>query len=281
MQWRGYDPLRDRDEAQATLRALLARGASPFTIHPGDWDWWVFHADPRVDEEFLIGDGAVALVGEEVGIFGVDADEVVALCERVRGARAVAIGSVSLRDTDRVTGLEAHGFTREGPPEPLFMRSTAGGTPGASLPAGFTIRAVRGEEDCAARAAAARRAFKSTMDPEMHTDRYRRFMASPAYDRERDIVAVAPDGRIAAFAIHWIDTELSLAQFEPVGTDPDFQRIGLARAVLAHSLDRLHSLGVERARVMTTGDNAAAAAAYASAGFDLVDELGWWKREAT
>jgi ribosomal protein S18 acetylase RimI-like enzyme len=272
--------LGDRDEAHAILRALLAAGPTPFTIHPGDWDWWVFHADPRVDEEFLIADGAIALVGNEIGVFGVDADETVAVCEKVREGRPIAIGSVSLRDTARVAQLEAHGFVCADPPEPVFVRATGGGTHGAALPDGFTIRAVRGQEDCAGRAAAARRAFKSTMDPLMHTARYRRFMASPAYDRERDIVAIAPDGRIAAFAIHWIDEDLSLAQFEPVGTDPDFQRMGLARAVLAASLERMHGLGIERARVMTTGDNVAAATAYQSAGFELVDQLGWWKREA-
>jgi hypothetical protein len=136
VQWRTYDPVQDRDEAHATLRALLASGPRPFTIHPGDCDWWVFHADPRVGEEFLIGDGAVALVGDEVGVFGVDADETVAVCERVRGARPIAIGSVSLRDIARVNGLEAHGFAITGPPEPVFMRLTGDGTPGG-MSAGF------------------------------------------------------------------------------------------------------------------------------------------------
>ena len=53
-------------------------------------------------------------------------------------------------------------------------------------------------------------------------------MRSPAYVAAHDLVVVAPDGRIAAFTVIWPDAETSLAQFEPVGTDPDFQRIGLA-----------------------------------------------------
>jgi ribosomal protein S18 acetylase RimI-like enzyme len=116
------------------------------------------------------------------------------------------------------------------------------------------------------------------MDPAVHAQRYLRFMRSPAYDAERDIVAIAPDGRVASFAIHWPDAQLSLAQFEPVGTDPDFQRHGLSRAVITTSLERLAARGIARARVMTGGANAAAIACYETCGFEVVDRVSWWRR---
>ena len=56
MAWRTYDPVADRPAAQRILRQLLRRGPVPFTIHPGDWDWWCFHDDPRFTTEFLIDD---------------------------------------------------------------------------------------------------------------------------------------------------------------------------------------------------------------------------------
>ena len=62
-------------------------------------------------------------------------------------------------------------------------------------------------------------------------------MQSPVYDRECDLAAITPDGRVAGFAMFWPDNALSLAQFEPVGVDPDFQRLGIARALIATGLE--------------------------------------------
>ncbi len=104
-----------------------------------------------------------------------------------------------------------------------------------------------------------------------------RFMRSPAYEPEHDLVASAADGRVAAFAIYWPDAELSLAVFEPVGTDPDFQRRGLARALISAALVRLEKMGIETTRVQTNGDNHAAIALYESCGFVQVDTLQQWR----
>ena len=104
------------------------------------------------------------------------------------------------------------------------------------------------------------------MDPDAHAARYLGFMRSVAYVPDHDLVAAAPDGRVAAFTVYWPDTELSLAQFEPVGTDPDFQRLGLGRAVLLDALRRLEHSGIAHARVMTNGDNHAAIASTSRAG---------------
>ena len=82
------------------------------------------------------------------------------------------------------------------------------------------------------------------MEPDAHATRYLGFMRSVAYVPDHDLVAVAPDGRVAAFTVFWPDTELSLAQFEPVGTDPDFQRLGLGRAVLLDAFRRLEQSGI-------------------------------------
>ena len=114
------------------------------------------------------------------------------------------------------------------------------------------------------------------MEPDAHTARYLGFMRSVAYIPDHDLVAVAPDGRVAAFTVFWPDAELSLAQFEPVGTDPDFQRMGLGRAVILEAIRRLEQSGIAHARVMTNGDNYAAIALYEACGFEQVDALVNW-----
>jgi ribosomal protein S18 acetylase RimI-like enzyme len=284
---KAYEPALHRDLAHQVLRRLLSRGPVPYTPHPGDWDWWTFHADPRDRTEQLIGPRALASVaiGEvamddgEVAAFGLDAEEVIELGRTILPGIRFKISHVSVADHVRVDALRAAGFELAGPSAPLFERETAGASPRSVD--GFEIRPLGGEHEHAARADAARLAFASTLEPEVHRARYLGFMRSPAYVLEHDIVAVAPDGTIASFAIYWRDDELSLAQFEPVGTHPDFQRRGLARAVLQESLARLAAAGIERARVMTGGSNETARSLYLETGFDLVDQVAGYRAPAS
>jgi ribosomal protein S18 acetylase RimI-like enzyme len=211
----------------------------------------------------------------EIAAFGLTAAEIIDLGRSILPGSAFKVSHVSVSDQERVTALRAAGFEPDGPPAPLFERTTAGSNPRSVD--GFEIRPMQGEHEHVARADAARLAFASTLDPEAHRARYLRFMRSPAYDPEHDVVAVAPDGTIASFAIHWPDRELSMAQFEPVGTHPDFQRRGLASAVLQDSLARLAAAGIGRARVMTGGANDRAVRTYVGAGFELVDEVASYR----
>jgi ribosomal protein S18 acetylase RimI-like enzyme len=275
-----FDPAVHRNEAREVLRGLLSRGRVPYAPHPGEWDWWTFHADPRDRIEQVIGPGALASIaineqtseGGEVAAFGLDADAVIELGRTILPGIRFEVSHVSVADTTRVADLKAAGFESSGLPGPLFERGTADARP-RSLP-GFEIRPLRGESEHVARADAARLAFASTLDPDEHRARYLRFMRSPAYALERDLVAVAADGTIAAFVTSWLDAELSLGQLEPVGTRPEFQRRGLARALIQESLARMATAGIERARVMTGGTNDAAQRTYLDSGFRMVDQVG-------
>jgi ribosomal protein S18 acetylase RimI-like enzyme len=278
---REYDPPKDRAAAHRILRKLHAGGSPPFTIHPGDWDWWTFHADPRMRWLQLIGPGALADIGFDIATieaFGLTATDAWALGKEHFGEARFSIGIVSEQDTERIDELTRLGFVQRDEPWPVFERPTTGGVPAASLPSELTLRTVRGENEHELRAAAARRAFASTMDVDTHNARYLRFMRSPAYVAEHDVVAVVDTGRIASFAVYWPDDELSLAQFEPVGTDPDFQGRGIGRAVIAFALERLAQDGIERARVMTNASNTNAIRFYEACGFEIVDRVGWWRQ---
>jgi mycothiol synthase len=89
---------------------------------------------------------------------------------------------------------------------------------------------------------------------------------------------VAPDGRFAAFTLVWYDAAMRMGLFEPVGCDPEFQRRGLARAVMTEGMRRLHALGAARAHVNAWRDDSAGAHAYRAIGFQVVDRLVIWKK---
>ena len=60
---------------------------------------------------------------------------------------------------------------------------------------------------------------------------------------------MAHDGAYASYAGMWFVPENRVAYVEPVATDPDYRRMGLARAAVSESLRRVAELGAEVAWV--------------------------------
>jgi ribosomal protein S18 acetylase RimI-like enzyme len=141
------------------------------------------------------------------------------------------------------------------------------------VPAGFSVRPILGEQEAEPRARASHSAFKSRREWAPYLARYLRFVRSPVYDRERELVAAAPDGRIAAFAIWWPDTANRVGLFEPVGTHMEFQRLGLGRAVVREGLRRMRAHGLRQAIVCSEAENPGAVALYTGCGFQTINRL--------
>ena len=92
-----------------------------------------------------------------------------------------------------------------------------------------------------------------------------RTLARPEYRPDLDLVAVAPDGRLAAFCICWLNRgpggEVS-GQVEPLGVHADFRRQGLGRTILVEGLRRLQEHGAASVAVETDNYRDAAFALY-------------------
>ena len=144
---------------------------------------------------------------------------------------------------------------------------------------GFLVRECMGEPEVAARAKAQYGAFGSKAPFERYLERFRNFMRSPVYDHNLDIVAIASDGQVGAFCIVWMDPVNKVGLFEPVGTDPDFQRQGFGKAVMLEGLHRLRGGGMKQAIVSTFEDNPAAIKLYESVGFLMVNHLGTYEKD--
>jgi len=103
-------------------------------------------------------------------------------------------------------------------------------------------------------------------------------MRKPGYRPERECVVVAPDGRVAAFTITWLDPLNRVGRFEPVGTHRDFRRRGLARAMMLHALRDMRALGMETATVEHAADNLPALELYRGLGFEKRWETFGYRR---
>lgn len=175
-------------------------------------------------------------------------------------------------DTARTAWLNAHGFTQQPGGSVIMTRPLAAAIPAAQLPANFTLRHLAGESEVDAWVALHRAAWGT----ENMTAAYRLSMIdTPDYDPALDLLAVAPDGTLAAYCICTIsraENELSGQQVgytDPVATHPRWQRQGVARALLLHGLHLLRERGMTTAQLSTSLENVAMQATAVSVGFQI------------
>jgi predicted N-acetyltransferase YhbS len=92
-----------------------------------------------------------------------------------------------------------------------------------------------------------------------------RLRETSLYDPELDLAVIAPDGEVAAYALFWNDFVTGVGMVEPMRTEDGYQRLGLARTLLAAGCERLVKRGAHRIKVGF--DSEPARRLYVSAGF--------------
>jgi mycothiol synthase len=175
--------------------------------------------------------------------------------------------------TQRIQDLEASGFRdQSNVGEDSWSKILMHRPPDLPLqefriPTGFTIRPLQGETEVLAYVEVHRTVFESKS---MTTTWRSRTLLHPSYQPEFDLVAISPDGRLAAFCIGWLHRSPGgafTAQIEPLGCHPDFRRYALGRLLLVEALRRLISASVCAIYVETDNYRSTAFALYESLGF--------------
>ncbi len=117
-----------------------------------------------------------------------------------------------------------------------------------SLPDGFRFRTAdeAGPE-------AARRALAAGAPSAYTAERYERVRQAPGYRGDLHLLVESPDGTMASSTIIWLDEENRIAEFEPLGTHPDYRRLGLARAMLVQGMQLARAAGATRITVASLG----------------------------
>jgi len=188
-------------------------------------------------------------------------------------------------DAERIAQLRRHGFTEQAVRTLRFVRALAEPIPEPTLAAGYTIRPVAGESEVEKLVTLHRAAFGTE---HMTVAERLRWMRAPGYDPALDLVAVAPDGSLAAYCFCAIQQEENRltgrndSVTDPLATHPRHQSRGLARALLCAGMARLQARGAERALLGTSSDNRAMQAAAQAVGCRIESERVWlsWRARA-
>jgi ribosomal protein S18 acetylase RimI-like enzyme len=179
------------------------------------------------------------------------AGDVLAWFEQVAtaGELAVTVGDAEPQLTE---ALRRRGYAPAADDAPFFVRLTRSlaDLPRPEVPARFAVRHVR-DGDLTARVAVHRAAFAPSL---VTVDSYRNVMAAHPYRPELDWVVQAPDRRLAAFCLGWLDERNWVGELEPVGTHPEYRRLGLARAACLAAMAALRAAGAGWAVVDARGD---------------------------
>ncbi len=122
--------------------------------------------------------------------------------------------------------------------------------PTPALPVGFGVQSLADENDLAKIDRVLWRGFNHPGEPPAGGEEDRRKMQSgPHFRKDLTMVAVAANGDFVSYTGLWYDAVNRFAYVEPVATDPDYRRLGLARAALMEGIRRCAEEGATVAYV--------------------------------
>ena len=186
-----------------------------------------------------------------------------------------------VENAERIAWLERFGFARQAVETIHMERALHEPIDAPTLPQGFSIRSVAGEHEAEALAELHRAAFGTDY---MTTEKRLQWMRAPHYDAALDLVAVAPNGELAAYCFGSIDAnenaraQRAVGWLDPLGTHPRYQGRGLARALLCYGLNLLRARGMDYAALGTSSENAAMQRAAFAAGFFVESKRAWFSK---
>ncbi len=143
-------------------------------------------------------------------------------------------------------------------------------------PEGFTIRSADIEEDFVQYKKVQEAVFPHCSRMTKRTAKI--YSTASFYNKDLDLVTVDRYGNFAAFCTVRIDPVSRMAELEPVGTHPNFRRLGLARSVTCEGLRRLQKYRPSSMCILGAGPSEAANRLYDSIGFTEKTEVHLWRK---
>jgi predicted N-acetyltransferase YhbS len=178
------------------------------------------------------------------------------------------------RDDEFQTLARETGYVQRAGSEPMSQFAIPDPFPAITLPEGYRLQSLAEEYNIEELATATWRGFNHEDDPPPDNVEWReRLESAPGFRRDLHMMAVAPDGSIAAYCGMWIVSTSRMAYVEPVCTVPEYRRMGLGRAAVREGVRRSGLLGAIVAYVGSS------LPFYGAIGFTLAYNRSLWMRE--
>ena len=145
-----------------------------------------------------------------------------------------------------------------------------------TLAKGFSIRQFKGESELEAFVTLHRAAHNTE---NMTIEERQSWLTHPEYDVELDLLAIAPNGSLAAYCFTQIEDSTGFT--DPIATHPKYQRMGLARALINKAFQLLKERGIKTAALTTSSENQVALQVYKSLGFEITWSKAWFAKPLT
>lgn len=179
------------------------------------------------------------------------------------------------RNTFLTDLIQSRGYTRSSDFMTLREKCLAN-TPHetVNLPAGYSIRPLT-QPEWNSYFEAVHAVFNMMDTPEAFAS----IQCAPSNVHELHLNVVSDQNQIAAFCSVWHDRENNIAEFEPVGTVPQFQKQGLGAALLAYACNRLREMNCPQVHVESWSESPGANRLYSACGLIEHDRLYSWKKD--
>ncbi|MFZ5354583.1 MAG: GNAT family N-acetyltransferase [Bacillota bacterium] len=143
-----------------------------------------------------------------------------------------------------------------------------------TLPEGYTITSLADSYDLYKYNKVLWRGFNHEGEPpttEEQIERRRISLSGPHLDLNLCVAVVAPNGDFASYCGMWYDRSTDFALVEPVATDPDYRKMGLAKAAVLEGIKRCGLLGAKQAYVGSSQQF------YYQIGFSPIPAYTYWE----
>ena len=101
-----------------------------------------------------------------------------------------------------------------------------------------------------------------------HPDLEQRLHQTSLYRPDLDLVVHDGRDRVAAYGLFWYDPATATGLVEPMRTEDEHQRRGLARHILTTGIDQLAEAGAVRIKICFEPGNPASSSLYLDVGFE-------------
>ena len=275
---RPLDRARDLTALLDLVGRSLASGDPAALFHPGGLQWWLrrigrpgFEVAVLSDGDELVGmalrDQGDLIVQTDTAHAG-DRSDLLAWAEaRAReSAEPELFVSVAEEDDELRQLVSGRGYEPTERYGYALVGELVAEPASPELPRGFemiSLTPALAEAHVALhRAAWSRPNRPSTYDRLQHDA----VVAMPDFRYELVPIVRAADGTLAAYCMSWWDERSASVEIEPLGTHPDYRRLGLARAIVRAVMRRAWELRAKYVLVWGGSTNPEAKALYLSAG---------------